>query len=104
VFGAVVAPFTWAALNWSDTVLLVLLGVTAMIAHTCINRSLSWRRLRWWCPINIRRSLGDHPGYIFFNDVPSWGMLTGAASSLRRHLHFYPRADSGKDRGERGFG
>ena len=40
LFGAIAAPFTWVALDWRDGALLVLLGVTAMIAHTCINRAL----------------------------------------------------------------
>src|SRR6185437_12683129 len=38
LFGAVAAPFTWVALGWRDTALLIVLGVTAMVAHMCINR------------------------------------------------------------------
>jgi hypothetical protein len=39
-FGAVVAPFAWTPPGAGDLALLALLGIVAMVAHVCVNRSL----------------------------------------------------------------
>jgi drug/metabolite transporter (DMT)-like permease len=79
VFGLVIAPFTWVALDLRDTVLLVLLGVTAMIAHVCINRSLQLAPASVVVPYQYTTILwAILLGYSVFGDIPRASMLAGA--------------------------
>ena len=90
VFGAVVAPFTWATLNWQDTVLLVLLGVTAMIAHMLINRSLKLAPASVVVPYQYSTIFwAIILGFIFFGDIPSAGMLTGAGIIIAAGFYIF---------------
>jgi drug/metabolite transporter (DMT)-like permease len=90
VFGAIVAPFTWVALNGRDTALLVLLGVTAMIAHICINRALKLAPASKVVPYQYSTIFwAIILGYIFFDDIPSWGMLTGAGIIIAAGIYIF---------------
>jgi len=92
VFGAAVAPFTWVALNWRDGALLVLLGVTAMIAHACINRSLKLAPASVVVPYQYSTIFwAIILGYIFFDDIPSVGMLTGAGVIVAAGIYIFIR-------------
>ena len=95
IFGAVVAPFTWVTLNWRDGVLLMFLGVTAMIAHACINRSLKLAPASVVVPYQYSTIFwAVILGYIFFNDIPSAGMLTGAGIIIAAGIYIFIRAQA----------
>jgi drug/metabolite transporter (DMT)-like permease len=87
-FGAIAAPFTWVALNWFDTALLLLLGATAMVAHVCINRALKLAPASVVVPYQYTTIVwAILLGYIFFGDIPG----RRRHHHRRRHLHFHSR-------------
>jgi drug/metabolite transporter (DMT)-like permease len=92
VFGLVVAPFTWVALDLRDTVLLVLLGVTAMIAHVCINRSLQLAPASVVVPYQYTTIVwAILLGYFVFGDIPRASMLAGAGVIIAAGLYIFVR-------------
>lgn len=92
IFGAIAAPFTWVALNWADTALLALLGVTAMIAHICVNRSLKLAPASVVVPYQYSTIFwAIILGFIFFGDVPGPAMLTGAGIIIAAGFYIFLR-------------
>lgn len=92
VFGLVAAPFTWVPLNWRDGALLVLLGVTALVAHVCVNRSLRFAPASVVVPYQYSTIFwAILLGYIFFGDVPSAAMLTGAGIIIAAGVYIFIR-------------
>ena len=92
LFGAVAAPFTWVALNWRDTALLVLLGVVAMIAHACVNRSLKLAPASVVVPYQYSTIFwAILLGFIFFGDVPGPAMLLGAGIIIAAGIYIFIR-------------
>jgi drug/metabolite transporter (DMT)-like permease len=92
IFGLATAPFTWVTLGWQDAVLLVLLGVVAMIAHICINRSLRLAPASVVVPYQYSTIFwAIILGYIFFNDVPGAAMLTGAGIIIAAGIYIFIR-------------
>lgn len=91
-FGAIAAPFTWVALTWSDTALMALLGITAMVAHICINRSLKLAPASVVVPYQYSTIVwAVLLGYIFFGDVPSVTILIGAATIIAAGIYIFVR-------------
>ncbi|HXD44585.1 MAG TPA: DMT family transporter [Pseudolabrys sp.] len=92
VFGLVTAPFVWVPLNPRDTLLLVLLGVTAMVAHMCINRALKLAQASIVVPYQYTTIFwAILLGYIFFGDVPRVAMLIGAAIIIAAGIYIFVR-------------
>lgn len=92
VFGAVTAPFTWVAVTLFDGALLALLGVVAMIAFLCINRSLSVAPASVVVPYQYTTIVwAVLLGYIFFGDVPSRQMLIGAGVIIAAGIYIFIR-------------
>jgi drug/metabolite transporter (DMT)-like permease len=92
VFGLVAAPFTWVALGWQDTALLALLGVTAMIAHTCVNRSLRFAPASVVVPYQYSTIFWAIIfGFVFFGDIPCAAMLTGAGIIVAAGIYIFVR-------------
>jgi drug/metabolite transporter (DMT)-like permease len=92
VFGLIIAPFTWVALNISDSVLLILLGVTAMGAHVCINRSLKLAPASVVVPYQYTTILwAILLGYFIFGDIPRTSMLVGAAVIIAAGIYIFVR-------------
>jgi drug/metabolite transporter (DMT)-like permease len=92
LFGAVAAPFTWVALSFNDTALLVLLGVTAMIAHMCINRALKLAPASVVVPYQYTTIVWAIIfGFLFFGDVPGFGVLAGAAIIIGAGIYIFWR-------------
>jgi drug/metabolite transporter (DMT)-like permease len=92
LFGAVTAPFTWVALNWFDFGLLVLLGVVATFAHFCINRALKLAPASVVVPYQYTTIVwAIILGYIFFSDIPTAAMLTGAAIIIAAGIYIFIR-------------
>ena len=92
IFSAIVAPFTWVALNPRDTLLLALLGVTAMIAHMCVNRSLKVAPASVVVPYQYSTIFwAIILGYIFFGDVPGPSMALGASVIIAAGIYIFVR-------------
>ena len=106
IFGAVVAPFYWVPLTLIDTALLALLGVVAMIAHVCVNRSLKLAPASVVVPYQYTLIVWAIVfGFVVFGDVPEIAMLVGAVIIVwRRHLHLRARAGAAREeRADAGF-
>ncbi len=92
LFGAMAAPFTWVALNPRDTAMLLLLGVTAMIAHVCVNRALKLAPASVVVPYQYTTIFWAILfGFIFFGDIPSTAMLTGAGIIIAAGIYIFIR-------------
>ena len=92
LFGAIAAPLTWVALSWSDGALLVLLGVTAMVAHVCINRALKLAPASVVVPYQYTTIVwAILLGYVFFGDIPTAAMLTGVATIIAAGIYIFIR-------------
>lgn len=92
VFGLVVAPLAWTPIDWRDGGMLVLLGVTAMAAHMCINRSLKIAPATVVVPYQYTTIVwAILLGYIVFADIPTLPMLAGAATIIAAGLYIFIR-------------
>ena len=92
VFGAVLAPFAWVAPSARDVVLLALLGIVAMLAHVCVNRSLILAPASTVVPYQYTTIVWAVLfGYLVFGDVPDAAMLLGAAIIIGAGLFIFLR-------------
>jgi drug/metabolite transporter (DMT)-like permease len=92
VFGAVVAPLTWVTPSPRDASLLALLGIVAMAAHVCVNRSLKLAPASVVVPYQYTMIVwAVILGYLVFGDVPDPAMLTGAAVIVAAGLYIFLR-------------
>lgn len=95
VFGLVVAPLSWTPVGLGDGVLLVLLGITAMIAHICVNRSLKLAPASVVVPYQYSTIVwAILLGYVIFNDIPSLSMILGASVIVAAGLYIFVRERS----------
>ena len=79
-FGAVLAPLAWVTPGWRDLALLALLGIVAMAAHVCVNRSLILAPASVVVPYQYTTIIWALVfGYLVFGDVPDAAILVGAA-------------------------
>jgi len=91
-FGAVVAPFAWTPPGAGDLALLCLLGIVAMVAHMCVNRSLILAPASTVVPYQYTTIVWAVLfGYLVFGDVPDAWMLSGAAIIVAAGLFIYLR-------------
>ena len=80
LFGLVTAPFTWVQPTVVDFGLLSLLGIVAMIAHMCVNRSLKLAPASIVTPYQYTLIVWAALfGYLVFGDVMQVWTLVGAA-------------------------
>jgi drug/metabolite transporter (DMT)-like permease len=92
VFGAFVAPAAWVGLTWGDGLLLILLGVVATFAHSCINRALKLAPASVVVPYQYTTIVwAIILGFIFFGDVPSWHTLLGAIVIVGAGIYIFFR-------------
>lgn len=92
VFGAIAAPSTWVAPGAFDATLLALLGIVAMAAHLCINRSLVLAPASTVVPYQYTTIVWAVLfGYWVFGDVPDAAMLAGAAIIIGAGLFIFLR-------------
>jgi len=90
--GAVLAPFTWVALTWTDGALLVVLGVVATVAHLCVNRALKLAPASVVVPYQYTMIVWAIIfGYVFFGDSPRAAMLVGAAIIIAAGIYIFIR-------------
>jgi drug/metabolite transporter (DMT)-like permease len=91
-FGAVLAPFHWVTPSPRDTALLALLGVVAMIAHVCVNRSLKLAPASVVVPYQYSMIVWAIVfGVLVFGDIPDIAMLVGAAIIIGAGLYIFLR-------------
>jgi drug/metabolite transporter (DMT)-like permease len=79
LLGIVVAPFSWVTPDVRDFLLLSLLGVFAMFAHVCVNRSLKHAPASLVVPYQYTLILWAMVlGYLVFSDKPEMLLVFGA--------------------------
>ncbi len=92
LFGAALSPFTWVTPSMRDTLLLCLLGIVAMVAHACVNRSLKLAPASLVVPYQYTLILWAVVfGFLVFGDVPDAELLTGAAIIVAAGLFIFMR-------------
>lgn len=93
LLGAAGAPFQWTPIGHSqDVILLGLLGVTALTAIVCVNRSLKLAPASVVVPYQYTLIVWAVLfGYFVFGDVPSWNVLAGAAIIVAAGLFIFFR-------------
>jgi drug/metabolite transporter (DMT)-like permease len=93
VIGVVLTPAVWTPLHhWTDGVLLGLLGVAALGAIVCVNRSLKLAPASVVVPYQYLMIVWAMIfGYLVFGDVPEWPMLVGAAIIIGAGLLIFLR-------------
>jgi drug/metabolite transporter (DMT)-like permease len=92
LLGAVTAPIGWVTPSGLDFLLLGLLGVVAMLAHVCINRSLKLAPAATVVPFQYTLLVwGVIFGWLFFGDVPRPNILIGAAIIVSAGLFIFFR-------------
>jgi drug/metabolite transporter (DMT)-like permease len=90
--GAVLAPLSWTPVTLRDGVLLALLGMVAMTAHVCVNRSLKLAPASTVVPYQYTTIVWAVLfGYLVFGDVPDVWMLAGAAIIIGAGLFIFLR-------------
>lgn len=91
-FGAAIAPFGWVTPTSGDLALLALLGMVAMVAHVCVNRSLILAPASTVVPYQYTTIVWAVLfGYLVFGDVPDLWMLTGGAIIIGAGLFIFLR-------------
>jgi drug/metabolite transporter (DMT)-like permease len=91
-FGALLAPFAWMPPSAGDAALLALLGIVAMLAHVCVNRSLKLAPASIVVPYQYTTIVWAVLfGYLVFGDVPDAAMLLGAAIIIGAGLFIFLR-------------
>jgi drug/metabolite transporter (DMT)-like permease len=92
LFGIFVAPFAWVPPNAGDLALLALLGMVAMVAHVCVNRSLTVAPASVVVPYQYTTIVWAVLfGYLVFNDVPDAWMLAGGTIIIGAGLFIFLR-------------
>jgi drug/metabolite transporter (DMT)-like permease len=92
LFGIFIAPFAWVPPNTGDLALLALLGMVAMVAHVCVNRSLTVAPASVVVPYQYTTIVWAVLfGYLVFNDVPDAWMLAGGTIIIGAGLFIFLR-------------
>jgi len=92
LFAAAAAPFGWIAPSWPDFCGLALLGVVAMIALFCVNRSLKLAPASVVVPYQYTLIVWAILfGYLVFGDVPDLPMLLGSVIIVAAGLYIFWR-------------
>jgi drug/metabolite transporter (DMT)-like permease len=93
IAGAVIAPFTWVEPTGFDLGLIALLGVVAMAAHVCVNRSLKLADAATVTPFQYTLLFWAVLfGWLVFGDIPRPAMLLGAAFIVAAGLFIFFRS------------
>jgi drug/metabolite transporter (DMT)-like permease len=79
VVGLLLLPFGWVTPSLTDTALLGLLGIVAMVAHLCVTRSLKLAEASVVVPYQYTLIVWALLfGWLVFGDWPTLAMLVGA--------------------------
>ncbi|MDQ4060498.1 MAG: DMT family transporter [Pseudomonadota bacterium] len=92
LLGGALAPFDWVTPSPRDFLLLSLLGVAAMVAHVCVNRSLQLAPASVVAPFQYTLIVWAVVlGYLVFGDVPQLGTWIGAGIIVGAGLFIFWR-------------
>ena len=92
VFGLLAAPFAWIAPAAVDVGLMAVLGVVAMVALACVNRSLKLAPASVVAPYQYTMIVWAVAlGFLVFGDVPDVAMAAGAAIIVTAGLYIFWR-------------
>ena len=92
LFGLVAAPFAWIAPTAIDVGLMAILGVVAMMALACVNRSLKLAPASVVAPYQYTMIVWAVAlGLAVFGDVPDIAMAVGAAIIVTAGLYIFWR-------------
>lgn len=92
IVGAVLAPFGWITPSARDFSLLALLGLVAMFAHLCVNRSLRLAPASLVVPYQYTFILWAMVlGYFVFGDVPGAPLIAGAVIIVAAGIFIFRR-------------
>jgi drug/metabolite transporter (DMT)-like permease len=92
ILGAVHAPIGWVTPGPRDYLLLGLLGIVALFAHACVNRSLKLAPASIVVPYQYTLILWAMVlGYLVFDDVPSLSLIAGAAIIVAAGIFIFLR-------------
>lgn len=93
IVGLVTAPLDWVPIaTVGDGLLLGLLGIVALVAIVCINRSLSLAPASVVVPYqNTLIVWATIFGYTIFHDTPGWNLIAGAAIITGAGLYIFFR-------------
>lgn len=92
ILGIVLAPIGWVTPTAADFVLLGLLGVVALVAHACVNRSLKLAPASVVVPYQYTLLIwAIFFGWLVFGDVPEPNMLVGAGMIVAAGLAIFLR-------------
>lgn len=92
LFGLLVAPFTWVSPTAFDLGLLGLLGVVAMLAHVCLNQSLTLAPASVVVPYQYTMVVwAALLGFAVFGDIPAPNVLVGAGIIIGAGLFIFFR-------------
>lgn len=93
IAGAIAAPFGWVPIAHSgDLLRLAVLGVTALVAIVCVNRSLRLAPASVVVPYQYTLIIWAVLfGYFVFGDLPSLRMIVGAAIIVAAGLYIFFR-------------
>jgi drug/metabolite transporter (DMT)-like permease len=96
--GAAAAPFGWVTPSLRDFLLLCLLGIVALVAHACTNRSLKLAPASVVVPYQYTLIVWAIVfGWLVFGDVPALLMLVGAAIIIAAGLFIFLREQAGAE-------
>lgn len=91
-FGAIVAPFGWAAPSPRDLALMALFGVVSIVALACINRAVKLAPASVVAPFQYTMIVwGVVLGYLVFGDIPDTPTLAGAVVIIAAGLFIFWR-------------
>ena len=98
--GLAFAPFDWSPIaSTRDFGLLALLGIVAMTAHVLVNRALKISDAATVAPLQYTLLLWAVLfGWLFFGDMPRFGMLIGAALIVGSGVFIFLREQTLKKR------
>jgi drug/metabolite transporter (DMT)-like permease len=92
VFGLIAAPFAWIAPAAVDVGLMAILGIVAMVALACVNRSLKLAPASVVAPYQYTMIVWAVAlGFLVFGDVPDSAMAIGAAIIVTAGLYIFWR-------------
>lgn len=93
LFGLIALPMDWVPLaSFTDGVLLATVGVVAVIAIVCVNRSLSLAPASAVVPFQYTLIVWAAIfGYLIFDDIPTWPTIIGAALIVAAGLFIFFR-------------
>ena len=92
VLGAFLAPIGWVTPTARDFSLLALLGLVAMFAHLCVNRSLKLAPASLVVPYQYTFILWAMVfGYFVFSDVPGAPLIAGAVIIVAAGIFIFRR-------------